>query len=47
MSVNISDIEPDLKEMDNFFSKFGLEVIGSKDHNKEKIYLVKKKKKEQ
>jgi hypothetical protein len=46
MGVNVNEMFLDLKEMKDFFDKFGIDVIGSKEHNSERIYFVKKKKKE-
>lgn len=42
----MNEITSSIIEMNNFFSKFGLEVIGSKEHNNEKVFLIKRKNKE-
>lgn len=44
MSVKAEEIAEKFVMMRNLFEKLGLELIGTKDHNNEKIYLVKEKK---
>jgi deoxyxylulose-5-phosphate synthase len=42
MSVKVEEFAEDFVMMKKLFEKLGLELIGTKDHNNEKVYLVKK-----
>ena len=43
MSLEIEKATKEFLELENFFRRFGLEIIGTKLENNEEIYLVKKK----
>jgi hypothetical protein len=42
MSVEMKEFAEDFIVMKKLFEKLGLKLIGTKDHNNEKVYLVKK-----
>lgn len=44
MSVEMNEIAFDFMKFKNLFEKIGFELIGSKDQNEEKVFLVKEKK---
>lgn len=46
MSLNVNEVAFEFMKMKEKFEELGFELIGSKDHNEEKIFLVKEKSKE-
>ena len=45
MSFDMNEIAEEFLVIKDFFDKIGYELVGTKDINNEKIYLIKKKKK--
>lgn len=44
MSLDMNEIAKEFLVIKDFFDKIGYELVGTKDINNEKIYLVKEKK---